>query len=93
MEKILEYIHICIQPGNTTYSVFMLRMALRDIIASVTAFLNCLREERTNAILKHATFYGSEYSLCFTVNVEMTLQNFIILKTQRLTSLPDTWAE
>lgn len=26
-----------------TYSVFMLRMALRDITASVTAFLNCLQ--------------------------------------------------
>lgn len=67
--KILEYIHTCIQPRNTTYSVFMLRMALRDIIASVTAFLNCLREERTNAILKHAILW---------VGVEVTqLQNFI----------------
>lgn len=27
------------------YSVFMLRMALRDMMASVTAFLNCLKRQ------------------------------------------------
>lgn len=32
----------------------MLRMALRDIIASVTAFLNCLREESQEQNSKHA---------------------------------------
>lgn len=50
-----KYWNIYIYTYNQeTYSVFMLRMALRDIIASVTAFLNCLKEEGMNAILKHA---------------------------------------
>lgn len=31
--------------ARPTYSVFMLRIARRDMMASVTAFLNCLKEE------------------------------------------------
>lgn len=31
--------------NKPTYSVFMLRMALRDMMASVTAFLNCLKRQ------------------------------------------------
>lgn len=31
--------------GQPTYSVFMLRIARRDMMASVTAFLNCLKGE------------------------------------------------
>ena len=31
---------------STTHSVFILRMALLDIMASVTAFLNCLKHKR-----------------------------------------------
>ena len=30
-------------PGQAAYSVFMLRIARRDMMASVTAFLNCLK--------------------------------------------------
>lgn len=37
-----------LQKRDDTYNVFMLRMALRDIIASVTAFLNCLRKKHNN---------------------------------------------
>lgn len=40
-----------------THSVFMLRMALRDIIASVTAFLNCLRGKGSNITLKTCLIY------------------------------------
>lgn len=45
-----------LQKGNNTYNVFMLRMALRDIIASVTAFLNCLKKKKdkhNNNMPKH----------------------------------------
>lgn len=44
-----------VQSGDITHSVFMLRMALRDIIASVTAFLNCLKEQEKElkTCLKH----------------------------------------
>lgn len=38
--------------GNNPYNVFMLRMALRDMIASVTAFLNCLRKKRQTSTIK-----------------------------------------
>lgn len=37
------------QSGMATHSVFMLRMARRDMMASVTAFLNCLKVESVRA--------------------------------------------
>lgn len=51
-EALLFIENYTLQKRNNTYNVFMLRMALRDIIASVTAFLNCLREKRQTRVRK-----------------------------------------
>lgn len=45
---------------NITNSVFMLRMALRDIIASVTAFLNCLQGKEDTNTLKRRLKYDKK---------------------------------
>lgn len=56
----LFIINYMLQKGNNTYNVFMLRMALRDIIASVTAFLNCLRK-KTNTITTCPNTFQKNY--------------------------------